>query len=81
MKVELDYKAVREVILKGDNVLAECLKHARRIAANCGSGYATDTYTNGKTRNNASVWPITPEARNDNYENNTLLKAAGGNSR
>lgn len=78
MKVELDYKAVREVILKGDNVLKECEKYARNVASRCGSGYSVDTYTNGKTRNNASVWPSTAEARNDNFENNTLLKAAGG---
>lgn len=78
MEIKLDYKAMRSEILKGDAVLKECYKKAKSIADRCGAGYAVDTYDKGKTRNNASVWPSTPEARNDNFENNTLLKAAGG---
>ena len=40
-------------------------------------GYEVTTYS-GRKRANASVHAETYEARKDNYDNNTLLKALGG---
>lgn len=72
-KIKLNRAGVGE-LLKSAEVGRECEKHARDIAARCGDGYETDLYT-GRTRVNASVWPVTGDAVHDNYKNNTLAKA------
>lgn len=51
--------------------------YARDVQSRAGDGYEVSTYT-GRNRVNASVYAATVEARRDNYENNTLLKARGG---
>lgn len=73
VKVVLNRSGVR-TLLKSEEMKAVCAKKAQEVCARCGTGYATDTYT-GKTRVNAMVWADTAEARRDNAENNTLLKA------
>lgn len=73
VKVVLNRSGVRE-LLRSREMKAACADQARAVCARCGTGYTTDTYT-GQNRVNAMVWPDTTEARRDNAENNTLLKA------
>jgi len=71
MKFKLNYKGVGE-LLKSSEMQSVLASYANEIAATAGDGY--DVYV-GKTRANVSV--VTEEAAQDNYENNTLLKAMG----
>lgn len=73
VKVTLNRSGVR-ALLKSEEMKAACAEKAQAVCARCGTGYATDTYT-GKNRVNAMVWADTAEARRDNAENNTILKA------
>lgn len=73
VKVTLNRSGVR-ALLKSEEMKAACAQEAQAVCARCGTGYSTDTYT-GKNRVNAMVWADTAEARRDNAENNTLLKA------
>ena len=61
-------------MLRSPQMLEVCEQCARTVQARCGDGYEVSTHT-GKTRANASVYAKTIEARKDNLENNTLLKA------
>lgn len=73
-KFKLDYKGVGE-LMKSQEMGALMKEYAEAIQSRCGAGYSVDVYLNGKTRANASVYADTEEARRDNFENNTLLKA------
>lgn len=73
VKVTLNRSGVR-ALLKSEEMKAVCAEKAQAVCARCGTGYSTDTYT-GKNRVNAMVWADTTQARRDNAENNTLLKA------
>ena len=67
---------VRELLRSGE-MASICREHANKVKNAAGDGYEVTTYT-GRNRVNASVHAETYEARKDNYENNTLLKALGG---
>ena len=73
---KLDRAGVRNMLRSAEamNLVSQA---AGTIQRRCGEGYEVTTYV-GKTRVNASVHAATVEARRDNYENNTLLKARGG---
>lgn len=73
VEFKLNEAGVRQ-LLKSDGAMKVCESHAKRIQSRCGSGYEVTTHR-GKTRVNASVGPVTAEARQENYENNTLEKA------
>ena len=73
VKVVLNRSGVR-ALLRSEEMKAVCAEKAQAVCARCGTGYATDTYT-GKNRVNAMVWADTTQAKRDNAENNTLLKA------
>lgn len=73
-KFVLDKKGVGE-LLKSAEALELVTGYANEIASRCGEGYVVTQYPNGKTRVNASVITDTEEAMQDNYDNNTLLKA------
>ena len=60
--------------MQSGEVASLCESYARNVQSRCGAGYEVTTYV-GKTRANASVHAETAEARRDNFENNTLLKA------
>ena len=75
VRFELDRAGVRE-LMKSPEAMDVCKEYASAIRNRAGDGYEVDTYV-GKTRANASVYAATYEARRDNYENNTLLKARG----
>lgn len=74
VKFKLDRGGVRELLRSASGV---CEEYARAIQSRAGAGYEVSTYV-GTNRANASVYAATAEARRDNYENNTLLKARGG---
>ena len=76
---KLNKAGVRE-LLKSGEMMQICAQHANEIAGKANSscpGYEVTTHT-GPSRVNASVVAATSEARKDNYDNNTLLKARGG---
>ena len=76
VKFELDKGGVRD-LLRSQEVLGVCKGYAESARARAGEGYEVTTFV-GRNRANASVHAETYEARKDNYENNTLLKALGG---
>lgn len=76
VRFELNKAGVRE-LLRSQEMMTVCKEYADRIRSRAGAGYEVSTYV-GTNRVNASVYADTYEARRDNYENNTLLKARGG---
>lgn len=76
VKFKLNRAGVR-ALLKSQEAMNVVTGYAYSIRSRCGEGYEV-TYMTGKSRVNASVAAMTPEARRDNYNNNTLLKARGG---
>lgn len=73
VRIELNSAGVQE-LLKGSSMQSVLSEHARAISGNAGEGYSQDIYV-GKTRANAMVYADTYQAKKDNLENNTLLKA------
>ncbi len=73
VKIELNRAGVR-ALLKSGEMKAICDERAAAIADRCGEGYEHGAYT-GKNRVNASVWAETMQAKRDNMENNTILRA------
>lgn len=61
-------------LLKSEGMQAKLTEHATEIKNRCGDGYEQDIYV-GKNRANAMVRASTYQAKADNLENNTLLKA------
>jgi len=76
VKFKLNRRGVAE-LMKSPEMQAECTRLANGVMARAGDGYEVSTYV-GRNRANASVMATTYEARKDNYEHNTLLKALGG---
>lgn len=72
LKFQLNYKGVRE-LLHSQEMSDVLLSYANHIASNAGEGYEAKHM---QTR--VIVVPGTPEAEQDNYNNNTLLKSKGG---
>lgn len=73
-KFKLNYKGVGE-LLKSEAMQTVLNEYATNIKNRCGDdGYEQDIYV-GKTRANAMVSATTYQAKKDNLENNTLLKA------
>lgn len=60
-------------MLKSDGMQSVLKEYASDAVQSAGPGYASDVHVFQK-RAVAHVFPETAEARNDNYENNTLLK-------
>lgn len=61
-------------MLKSAEMQSVLSKQASAIKNRCGEGYEQDTFV-GTNRANARVWAESLEARKENMENNTLLKA------
>ena len=75
-KFKLNRAGVGE-LLKSSEMGAVCKEYADVIQSRCGNeGYESNVMV-GKNRVRASVYAGTVEARRDNLENNTLLKAVG----
>ena len=73
VKFELNRAGVRE-LLKSHEMMQICEGYANKAQSQIGNGYTVSTYV-GKNRVNASVSAQTYEARRENSENNTILKA------
>lgn len=79
IKFKLDLKGLNELMKSGEmqGVLNSA---AAQIAGAAGAGYETETAHPISFVAIASVRAATPEARRENNQNNTLLKAMGGAS-
>ena len=75
-KIVLNRSGVR-ALLQSDEMKAICEEHANRVLEQLGDGYTVTSMT-GKTRVNASVYAESAEAKRENMENNTILKALRG---
>ena len=72
-KFKLNRQGVAELMKSA--AMQEVLKeYATGIRNRCGDGYTQDIYV-GKNRANAMVSAETYQAKKDNLENNTILKA------
>jgi len=74
---KVDFKLNRKgvaALMKSGNMQAILKSYASGIRSRSGSGYEQDIYV-GKNRANARVWPNTPQAKSDNFKNNTVLKS------
>ena len=76
VQIVLNSDGIQE-LLKSNEVMAECRSHAAEMAATLGAdNYEVSEYV-GSTRVNVSVRATTDWARQDNLDNNTMLKAVG----
>lgn len=73
MRFVLNSAGVR-ALLKSPEAMAVCKEHADATRSNLGDGYTVTTRT-GKTRVNAEVAAYTQKARQECFENNSILKA------
>lgn len=76
VRIELNRDGVRE-LLRSKEMMAICEDHANKALERLGEGYVATTMT-GKNRVNASIYAESYEARKENAENNTIIKALGG---
>lgn len=72
-KFELNKKGVAD-LMKSSNMQSILKGHASNIKGRAGAGYEQDIYV-GKNRANAHVWADSRQAKEDNLDNNTLLKS------
>ena len=77
VKIVLNREGVRE-LLRSAEMMECCRGYAEQMGARLGSGYVVSTYT-GTNRVNASVRAVSDAAKQDNLDNNTMLKAVSGN--
>lgn len=77
VEIELNEPAIRQQLLKSQEILDICKEHAETIADRCGDGYETAVYTQ-PTRIVAKVYADSFRARADNMKHNTILKAVKG---
>lgn len=73
LKIELNYAAVGE-LLRSESVASYLMSVAGGVASAAGEEYDT---MQGYDRVSVIVKPATKRAAQDNYDNNTLLKAVG----
>lgn len=61
-------------MLKSGEIAAECMGYAQSVAQKAGSGYTAESRSYPE-RTGAAAFANTPEAKQDNLRNNTLLRA------
>lgn len=76
VRIVLDREGVRELLLSNE-AQALCKEYAYRAAAQLGDGYEV-SYRKGTNRVNAEVAAVSDEAKRENLETNSILKAVGG---
>ena len=74
--IQLDREGVREM-LRSEEMKTICEEYANKAQGKLGPGYVVTSMT-GKNRVNASIFAESYEAKRDNMENNTILKALRG---
>lgn len=72
---KLDIQGFGNEVMKAGFTAQLIAETANEIANKAGSGYEASS-TIGRKRALGMVWAETAEAKKDDYENNTLLKAA-----
>ena len=72
IKIELNDVGIQE-LLKSSEMQDILKEYGSQKAAEAGNGYSCAVHVHQK-RAVANVYPDTDEARQDNYDNNTLLK-------
>lgn len=77
VKFKLDLSGLNQ-LMKSSEMQAVLNSAANQIAAAAGDGYEVETAHAISFIGIAAVHATTIEAKKDNSENNTLLKAAGG---
>lgn len=75
LKIELDRAGVA-ALLKGPETRNMVQSFGQAVAQRAGTGYGARTHDSGQ-RQICNVYAATPEARQDNLDNNTLIKAMG----
>lgn len=73
VEFELNRKGVADLMKSGE-MQGIISKHATAIKNRAGTGYEQDIHV-GKNRANARVWASSAEAKDDNLNNNTILKS------
>lgn len=73
VRIELNSKNIN-AFLRSAQMKEMISERAADIASRCGSGYEYRIHDSGQ-RIIANVYPATDEARQDNLDNNTVLKA------
>lgn len=73
VEIKLNSEGVRE-LLRSNNMKAICEERANNALKNLGSGYSVNSFT-GKNRVNAEISADTFEAKKENMESNSILKA------
>lgn len=76
VKIELNHDAMRD-LLRSEGAVKVCENEMEKARAKVGEGYEVTTYV-GKNRCNASIKAISKKAKQENLENNTILKAVRG---
>lgn len=76
VKFVLNRNGVKE-LMQSPQMMQVCQNYANKALGSLGDGYVVTTRT-GKTRVNAEIAASTAEARRENSENNTILKALRG---
>lgn len=76
VKFVLNKNGVRQM-MQSQEMMSICSDHASRMVSSLGDGYEMSTQI-GKFRAIAEVAAVSLEARKENLENNTILKALGG---
>lgn len=72
-KFELNTEGVAE-LMKSPAMVSVLNEYGNQIMSRVGDGYTMDSYV-GKNRANVGINASTFQARRDNLDNNTLLKA------
>lgn len=72
-KLVLNSEGIR-AMLTSPEMMSVCRGYAEEINASMGAGYEVSEYT-GSGRVNVSVAAVSDEAKQDNLDNNSLLKA------
>ena len=75
IRIELNKEGVG-ALLKGGETESLMQRMGNEIAKRAGTGYAASTHNTGQ-RHICNVYAATTEAKQDNLENNTLIKAMG----
>ena len=76
VEVKLNSAGVQE-LLKSQEMMNICEKHAKNAQKKLGDGYVVTTMV-GKTRVNAEIATDSYEAMTENLNNNSILKALKG---
>lgn len=75
LKIELNRAGVRE-LLQSDEMMAICEKRANDALSQLGEGYIVTKQVDDRV--NASIYAETYQAKKDNSENNSIMKAVWG---